>query len=181
MAEAACSRTSGRGVQTGSKLMRALTKRRVRPGRALCGMVWTAEQKRQNRLQKAIQKRIAGGRRVYITQQRGADTTTWLTDSTRATPPNHESVLQRLETLSMELEDVWPAEPAPPPFVVGDLAHIRPGFTSAFGIGVSMRRALLRLIKYHWYALGWDAVFCSGYAKGKAISVFIPDAALVRA
>ncbi len=181
MAEAAYSRTSGRRVQTGSKLMRAPIKRRVRPGRALRGMVWTAEQKRQNRLQKAIQKRIAGGRQVCITQQRRADTTVRLTDSTRATPPNHKEVLQRLEILSMEREDVRSAEPAPPPFVVGDLVHIRPEFTSAFGIGVSMRRARLQLIKYPRDALGWDAVFCSGHAKGKTTSAFIPNAALVRA
>ena len=161
--------------------MRTTIKRRVRPGRALYGMVWTAEQKRQDRLQKAIQKRTAGGRQVYNTQQRKADTTARLTDTTRTTPPNHEEVLQRLETLSMEREDVRPAEPAPPPFVEGDLVHIRPEFRSAFGIGVSMRRARLQLIKYHRDALGWDAVFCSGHAKGKTTSAFTPNAALMRA
>ena len=79
--------------------MRTTIKRRVRPGRALYGMVWTAERKREDRLQKAIQKRTAGGRQVYNTQQRKADTTARLTDTTRTTPPNHEEVLQRLGIL----------------------------------------------------------------------------------
>jgi hypothetical protein len=161
--------------------MRTTIKRRVRPGRALYGMVWTAERKRQDRLQKAIQKRTAGGRQVYNTQQRKADTTARLTDTTRTTPPNHEEVLQRLEILCMEREDVRPAEPAPPRFVIGDLVHIRPEFWGAFGIGVPMRRTRLQLIKYHGDALGWDAVFCSGHAKGKTTSAFIPNAALMRA
>ena len=123
---------------------------------------------------------IAGGRPANAAQQR-RDTTARLTDTTRTTPPNHEEVLQRLETLSMEREDVRPAEPAPPPFVAGDLVHIRPEFWGAFGIGVPMRRTRLQLIKYHGDALGWDAVFCSGHAKGKTTSAFIPNAALMRA
>ena len=122
--------------------MRTTIKRRVRPGRALYGMVWTPEQKRQDRLQKAIRKRTAGGRQVHNTQQRRADTTARLTDTTRTAPPNHEEVLQRLEILCMEREDVRPAEPAPPRFVIGDFVHIRPEFWGAFGIGVPMRRAL---------------------------------------
>ena len=159
--------------------MRTTIKRRVRPGRALYGMVWTAERKRQDRLQKAIQKRTAGGRQVYNTQQRKADTTARLTETTRTTPPNHEEVLQRLEILCMEREDVRPAEPAPPRFVIGDFVHIRPEFWGAFGIGVPMRRARLQLNKYHGDALGWDAVFCSGHAKGKTTSALMPAAILV--
>ena len=89
-------------------------------------MVWTAEQKRQDRLQKAIQKRIAGGCQVYITQQRRAATRTRLTDTTRVAPPSHEEVLERLETLSMEREDVRPAAPEPPPVVVPILLKQEP-------------------------------------------------------
>ncbi len=174
-------RISGRRIQMGRTQIRPPIKRRIRPGRALYSMAWTAEQKRQDRLQKAIQKRIAGGRQVYITQQRRADTTTRLTDTTRVAPPSHEEVLERLETLSMEREDVRPAAPEPPPFVVGDLVHIRPEFWGAFGIDVPMRRARLQLTKYHGDRHGWDGVFCSGHAKGKTTSAFVPNAALVRA
>ena len=97
--------------------MRTTIKRRVRPGRALYGMVWTAEQKRQDRLQEAIQKRIASGHQAYATEKRRAGATAWLTGTMREALPDHEHAVEQFET----------AGPAPPRFVTVDLAHIRSG------------------------------------------------------
>ena len=144
---------------------------------------WCGPQSKSSRtvLQEAIQKSIAGGRQAYATERRRADTAARLTCTMRRVPHNHEEVPERVATFLMEGEDVRPAEPAPPRFVIGDFVHIRPEFWGAFGIGVPMRRARLQLTKYHGDRHGWDGVFCSGHAKGKATSAFTPNAALVHA
>ena len=67
---------------------------------------------------------------------------------------SREEVQEKFETLRMEREDVRPATPEPPPFVVGDVAHIRPQFWRAFGIDASLRCACLRLTNYHRDRLG---------------------------
>ena len=102
-------------------------------------MAWTAEQKRQDRLQEAIGKKFAGGCQAYATEERKADTIARLAGTTRVTPPSHEKVSEGFGTLPMEPQDGRTAEPAPPPFVAGDLVHIRPEFRGAFGIDVPMR------------------------------------------
>ena len=104
-----------------------------------CGMVRTVERKRSDRLHQAIQKRIAGGCQVHITQQRRADTTARLTDTTRAAPPSHEEVLQKLETLFIEREDVGRASASA---LHRARSCPRPEFWGAFGISAPMRRAL---------------------------------------
>ena len=54
-------------------------------------------------------------------------------------------------------------------------------FMKACGIGVLMRRARLRLIKYHRDDLDWGVVLVSCHAKGKIISAFVSDVYLMRA
>ena len=54
-------------------------------------------------------------------------------------------------------------------------------FMKACSIGVLMRHARLRLIKYHGDDLDWDTVLFSCHAKGKTTSAFIPNADLMRA
>ncbi len=71
---------------------------------------------------------------------------------------SREEVQEKFETLRMEREDVRPATPEPPPFVVNDLVHIRPEFWRAFGIGASLRCACLRLTNYHRDRLGVDCI-----------------------
>ncbi len=87
-------------------------------------MVWTAEQKRQDRLQEAIGKKFAGGCQAYATEERKADTIARLAGTTRATPPSHMKVSEGFGTLPMERQDGRTAEPAPPPFVA-NLWHRR--------------------------------------------------------
>ena len=80
----------------------------------------------------------------------------------------------------MERQDGRAAEPAPQPFVAGDLVHIRPEIREPFGIDAPMR-ARLQLIKYLAVGLHWDAVCSSDHAKGKLTSMFIPITTLMRA
>ncbi len=143
---------------------------------------WCGPQSKSGRtvLREAIQKSIAGGRQAYATEKRRADTMARPVDTTTATPPSHEKVSEGLAKLPMDCEEGRPAEPAPPPFVAGDHVHIRPEFRGTFGIDAPMR-ARLQLIKYHAVGLDWDAVFSSDHAKGKLTSMFIPNAALMRA
>ena len=80
-------------------------------------MAWTAEQKRQDRLQEAIQKRIASGHQAYPTEKRRAGATARLTGAMREALPDHDQAVEKFKT----------AGPAPPRFVTVDLAHIRSG------------------------------------------------------
>ena len=81
----------------------------------------------------------------------------------------------------MQREECRPAEPAPPPFITGDLVHIRLMFMKACSIGVLMRRARLRLIKYHRDDLDWGVVLVSCHAIDKTTSAFLSDVYLMRA
>ena len=155
--------TSSRRAQAGRTQIRTAIQR-CGAGRALHGMARTAGQKRQDRLQEAVQKRIASGHQAYPTEKRRAGATARLTGTMREALPDHEHAVEQFET----------AGPAPPRFVTVDLAHIRSGI---------LRHALCAAAadQAQQGVVGPDGIFCSGHAKGKAISAFIPDAALVRA
>ena len=125
-------------------------------------MARTAGQKRQDRLQEAVQKRIASGHQAYPTEKRRAGATAWLTCTMREALPDHEHAVEQFET----------AGPAPPRFVTVDLAHIRSGI---------LRHALCAAAadQAQQGVVGPDGVFCSGYAEGKTTFVFIPKAGLL--
>jgi hypothetical protein len=151
-------------------------------------MAMSKEQKRAATLRKAQLKQAAtsGRSRVYRTAQRTADAQHLLT-STDVQPPTVQEIneriarLERLETLSMGLEDRRIVAPAPSPFKVGDRVHIRPEYWDVFGIDPSMQRARLELVRFLPKPMGkWDAMFLSGTAKGRC-PPFLPEAVMIKA
>ena len=93
--------TSRRRAQAGRTQIRTAIQR-CDAGRALHDMVRTAGQKRQDRFQEAVQKRIASGHQAYPTEKRRAGATAWLTGTMREALPDHEQAVEKFETLPME-------------------------------------------------------------------------------
>ena len=142
-------------------------------------MVWTAEQKRADRLQKAIKKG-----RVYTTTLRTQDAQRpKQLKAEDFTEPSPADVLQRLEQKSMELEDYREEPMALPPFAVGDHVKIRPEFRTVYGINKDMQRVHFKLKEYitktDW--AGWNIEVLSGEFKGRCYYTLFPNAALVKA
>ena len=120
--------TSGRRAQTDRAQIRTPIKRRG-AWRALCGMVWAAEQKQQDRSAGGHpDKRCQWVPGVRYGEMRRADTAARLTCTMRLMPLSHEEVPEMFATFLMEGEDVRPAEQAPPFIVASNLVHIGGGF-----------------------------------------------------